>query len=57
MSHYNDALRDLVSFLQFKKHKKNHGGVLYLVVKLQASAKINTRPCVLFMFFKLYKWY
>ena len=22
MSHYNDALRDSVSFLQFKKHKK-----------------------------------
>ena len=54
------ALRDLVPFVQFKKHEKYHGGVLILV-KLQASAckftKINAPPWVFFTFFKLYKWY
>ena len=32
-----DALRDLVSFVQFKKRKNTNGGVL-LLVKLQAVA-------------------
>ena len=47
-----DALRDLVTFGQFKKHENVHGGVLHLV-KLQA----NTPPWVFLAFFKLYKWY
>ena len=33
---YCDALRDLVSFAQFKKHENTCGGVL-LLVKLQAK--------------------
>ena len=56
-----DALRDLVPFIQFKKHeKKNHAGVLILV-KLQKEAcnstKINTPAWVFFTFIKLYKCY
>ena len=43
----HDALRDLVPFLQFKKHEKHHEGVL-LSVKLQALAcnftKSSTSP-------------
>ena len=43
-----------------KNVKNTHGRVLILV-KLQTSAcnftKINTRPWVVFTFFKLYKWY
>ena len=45
-----DALRDLVPFVQYKKLKNTHEGVLILV-KLQASAKSNTPPCVFFTFF------
>ena len=52
-----DALRDLVPFVQLKKCKNTHRGVL-LLVKLQALAcnftKSNTLP---WMFFKLYKCY
>ena len=55
-----DTLRDLVPFVQFKKHEKHLGGVLRLV-KLQAEVcnftKSDTPPWVFFMFFKLCKWY
>ena len=37
-----DALHDLVSFAQFKKREKSHGGVL-LLVKLQSEAYIFTK--------------
>ena len=48
--HICDALRDLVSFVQFYKNVKNtHGGVLLF--------KSNIPPWVLFTFFILYKWY
>ena len=54
-----DALLDFAPFMQFKKRKKHHGGVL-LLVKLQSGAfhftKSNTPPWVFFTFFKLYKW-
>ena len=45
-----DALRDLVSFVQFKKRENTHGGVLLLV----HFSKSNTPLWVLFMLFKLY---
>ena len=55
-----DALRDLVSFVQFKKRKNIYGGVLVLV-KLQAKSlkvcsftKTNTPPWVFFTFLKLH---
>ena len=52
------SLRDLVAFVQFKKHENTHGGVLILV-KLQAEScnftKINTPSWVFFTFFKLCK--
>ena len=35
-SHTCDALRDLIPFVQFKKLKNTHGGVL-LLVKLKAQ--------------------
>ena len=48
-----DALRNLVPFLQFKKHEIMHGRVL-LLVKLQAKSynftESNTAPLVLFTF-------
>ena len=40
-----DALRDLVTFVQFKK---------FLACNF---AKSNTSPWVFFTFFKLYNWY
>ena len=53
-----DALRDLVTFVQFKKPENTHGGVLLLVV-LQAEAcdfiKSNTPPWVFFTFSKMNK--
>ena len=65
-----DVLRDLVPFVQYKKHEKTHGRVL-LLVKLQAGGvlllikfqaflacnftKSNTPPWMFFAFFKLYK--
>ena len=52
-----DVLRDLVPFVQYKKHEKTHGRVL-LLVKLQAGGVLllsNTPPWVFFAFFKLYK--
>ena len=39
------------------KNVKNTPGGVLILVKLQASAKINTPPWVLFTFLKLYKWY
>ena len=36
-----DALRDLVQFVQFKKHEKTYRGVL-LLLKLQAFIKVVT---------------
>ena len=54
----SDALRDLVTFVQFKKRENTHGGVLLLVV-LQAEAcdfiKSNTPPWVFFTFSKMNK--
>lgn len=51
-----DALRDLISFVKFKKDQSTHGGVL-LLVKLQDKAcnfnKSNIPVWVLFTFFKL----
>ena len=61
-----DALRNLVSFVVFKKHEKHprrsdNFSKVAILVKLQGSAcnvtKINTPPWVFFLFFKLYKWY
>ena len=56
-------LRDVVSFVQFKKReKKSHGGKLFLVelqdkrLKACNFTKSNTPPCVFFTFSKLYKW-
>ena len=53
-----DALRDLVTFVQFKKRENTHGGVLRLVV-LQAEAcdftKSNTPPWFFFTFSKMNK--
>ena len=43
------AFGDLVPFVQFKKVKNTHGGVL-LLIKLHVF-------WVFFTFFKLYKWY
>ena len=42
-------LRNLMSFLHFKKREIIHGEVL-LSVKLQAVSKSNTPPCVFFTF-------
>ena len=47
-----DALRDLITFVQFKNVKNTHGGVLLLV-----NAKINTPLWVFSEFLKLQKWY
>ena len=45
-------------FHNFKNVKNTHGGVLLLVVKLQANfSKSNTPPWTFFKFFKLYKRY
>ena len=50
-----DALCDLVPFVQFKKRENTHRGVLLLVAS--NFTKSNTLPCMLFTFYKLYKWY
>ena len=59
-----DALRDLVPFMQFKKHEKHQWRSVTFskVTNYRLSAcnftKINTPPRVFFsFFFKLYKWY
>ena len=39
-SHTCDALRDLIPFVQFKKLKNNHGGVL-LLLKLQVAESLQ----------------
>ena len=49
-----DVLHDLLPFVQFKKRKNTHGGVLHLV---KLKGKSNTPPWVFFTFFKLYKPY
>ena len=50
-----DALCDLVLFVQYRKGEKYPWkGVNFSKV---AGCKISTPPWVLFMFFKLYKWY
>ena len=55
-----DALRNLVSLVQFKKREHTRGGVL-LLVKLQALAcnftKSDTPQCLFFSLLNLYKWY
>ena len=55
-----DALRGLVSFVQFKKREKHPWRSVDLAM-LQAEAcnftKINTPSWVFFTFFKLYKCY
>ena len=49
-----DALRDLVSFVHFKKREKYpRRSVTFSKVVGQS----NTPPWVFFTFFKLYKWY
>ena len=45
------ALRDLVSFAQFKKREKHPW------TSVNFSTKIKIPPWVFFTFFKLYKWY
>ena len=45
-----DALRNLVSFVQFKKQEHPWRSVAF-------STKSNTPPCVFFTSFKLHKWY
>ena len=55
---YSDALRDLVSCVQFKKHEKHPWrSVTFSKVKACNFTKSNTPPWVFFMFFKFYKWY
>ena len=53
---YQMQMRELVSFVQFKKHEEKHGGML-LLVKLQAYFSKSNTPWVFFIFLKLYKWY
>ena len=54
----SDALLDLVPFVQLKKSRSNHGGML-LLVKLMVSAcsytESNTPPWLFFTFLKLCK--
>ena len=58
--YYNDALHDLIPFVQFKK-REIHPWRGDLFVKLQALSynftKSTTPPRVFFTFFKLDKWY
>ena len=50
-----DALRDLLSFEQFKKREKHpRRSIPFSEV---AAAAFDFPPWVFFMFFKLYKWY
>ena len=53
-----DALRDLVPFVQFKKHKNTHRGAL-LLVKLQDVQLLQQAVLhgCFSCFLKLYKWY
>ena len=50
-----DVLRDLVSFVQFKKREK-HPWRLITCTKITFT-KSNIPPWVFFTVFKLYKWY
>ena len=60
ISKYLRGSHDLVQFLQFKKVKNTHEGIL-LLVKLQNLAcnftKSSTPPWMVFTFLKLYKWH
>ena len=49
-----DALRDLVPFVQFKKREKDPWRS---VTFSKVAGFINTPLWVIFMVFKLYKWY
>ena len=52
------ALRDLVPFVQFKKHEKYPWRSADFSKDATCNfTKINTSPWVFFTFFKLYKWY
>ena len=48
------ALRDLIPFVQFKKHEKHPWRS---VTNGCRFTKSNTSPWVFFTFFKFYKWY
>ena len=48
-----DALRDFVSFVQFKKREKKP----WRSVTFSKVAGFSTPPCLFLTFFKLYKWY
>ena len=50
------ALRNLVSFVQFKKREENPWRNVNFS-KVAGFTKINTPPWLFFTFFKLYKWY
>ena len=50
-----DALRDLVSFVQFKKNAKNTHGEMILQVEAFNFTKSNTPQSLFFTLFKLYK--
>ena len=50
------ALRDLVSFVLYKKHEK-HPWRSVTFSKACNIAKSNTPPWLFFTFLKLYKWY
>ena len=53
-----DAMHDLISFLQFKKHERHSWRSITFSKKLVKSynfTKSNTAPWVFFTFFKLYK--
>ena len=52
-----DALRDLVPFVQFKKHKKHPWRSFTFRAGACNFTKHNTPPWVFFTFFKLHKWY
>ena len=52
----SDALRNLVLFVQFKKREK-HPRKSVTFAEVCNFTKSNTPPCVVFTFFKLYKWY
>ena len=49
-----DALRDLVSFVKFKKREKYPW---WIVASTYNFTRSNTPSCVFFTFLKLYKWF
>ena len=54
VSNKGDALRDLIPFVQFKKHERNPRRSLAKACNFTIS---NTASWMFFTFFKLYKWY